>query len=167
MRTLDVVKGITVGRTGECVMSDRVTRSDRTVGATTVDRTTSAGSTAVDLLALLRQAVRKHEWTNEALAAHLGVSDRSYPHKLLHGDKSLSVLHLGEWPENVVGEFGALVALAHGRVVAEPASCAEVAAQQLVAGLLGLLASRLPERASNMASAQLKQDRRNGDRRVG
>jgi hypothetical protein len=88
-------------------------------------------------LALLRQAIDATGWTYEALEQHTGKA-RSYLHAVLNGEKRCSLEFLAMLPRDVRAKHAQLVAQQYSYTVAIAAK-PEEAAQQLLAGLLGLL----------------------------
>jgi hypothetical protein len=123
--------------------------------ATSVDRTKAGRSTEVDhALATLRDIVDEQGHTIDSLAAHMTL-DRSYVYRVLHGEKTLTLPFLSALPPGVEVEFHARRAEQAGRIVVSPLDF-EMARRSLVAGLMGVLAARLPERAGPAAKAGLK-----------
>lgn len=122
---------------------------------TSVDQQALSRSTDVDqALALLRQAVQERGWTLDALAAAMG-KDRAYIGKVLNGDKPFTLEFLVALPDDVEARYEHLRAEHFGLIVVQPLEGAD-AHRAFVAGFLGMVAPRLPARASGMAKAELR-----------
>lgn len=120
--------------------------------SSTDDRGTEQRSTTVDQdLELLRRCVSDLGWTFEALEAEMR-KDKSYIHRVLHGDKPLTYKFLKSLPGEVQAEFHSRSAEAFGRVVVAPVRGAE-AVRNFVSGLLGVLAPQFP--ATRMVKASI------------
>jgi hypothetical protein len=111
------------------------------VEVTPVDRRSASGSIAVDqAVSLLRRAVADCGYTLDALEAAMG-KDRAYIHKVLQGDKPVSLEFIVALPDDVEARFEQLRAESFGLVCVAPASGAD-AIKQLVSGLVGMLVGR-------------------------
>lgn len=111
-----------------------------------VDQIQAAGSTTVDpLLEMLRQAISDSNWTLDALAVETH-TDKGYLWRMLNGEKPLGAKFLVALPDEVESIFARLYAESFGLIVVAPTR-GEDAVKQLVAGLVGVLAPRLPVRA--------------------
>lgn len=140
-------------------MGHKVAEPEMSERAAAVDLEARRRSTPVDLLQVLRRAVAEAGETNESLAAHLDVSDRSYPHKCQHGDKPLSLERFSDWPLPVLRKFAAILGDELGLAVADPARTEQEARTHLVAALSYLA---LPSR---MAKAEIANEWRGEERR--
>jgi hypothetical protein len=121
---------------------------------TTVDRRASSRSTDVDqALVLLRTAVSECGYTLDALEVVMS-KGRAYIHRVLQGDKPLTLEFITALPDDVEALFEKKRAEHFGLIVVEPVE-GEVALKHFVGGLLGILAPRLPARAERMAHADL------------
>lgn len=113
--------------------------------------------------ALLRQCIAECGYTLDALATEMSHHlpkpiDKGYLWRLLnestkHGE--WKVMHDIALPDDVEALLRQRQAEAFGRIVVEPIQ-GEQAERAFVAGFLGLIAPRLPQRASKMAKAELK-----------
>lgn len=112
-------------------------------------------STDVDTaLALLRTAVQDCGWTFDALEAFMGKGyDKSLISRVLNGERPLTLKFLVALPNDIEALYEKRRAEQFGAVVVEPLSGIE-AQRAFVAGFMGLLSSRLPERADRMAKAE-------------
>lgn len=119
------------------------------------DRTDGDRSTDVDrALTLLRQAVADTGWTLDALAADMHI-DKAHISRVLNGEKRLTLEFVVALPDDVEALFEKRRAEHFGHIVVTPAATASDAVQQLVSGLVGVLAPRLPAKASAMCKAEL------------
>jgi hypothetical protein len=98
----------------------------------------------------LRDAIEESGWKKEAIAAAMDLPDAAYLSKLFSGEKPLMARHLVGLPDDVERIFARRYAEAQGLIAIEPA-CGGDAVRQLVSGLIGVLAPRLPEKADRMA----------------
>ena len=111
------------------------------MAVTTVDRKPDHRSTSVDQARdLLRRAVADCGYTLDALEAAMG-KGRAYIHKVLQGEKPLSYDFVIALPDDVEARFEQLRAESFGHIVVTPAPDAKTAAEHLVSGVLGLLAT--------------------------
>jgi hypothetical protein len=111
------------------------------IGPMSVDRLAPARSTDVDqALALMRRAVADCGYTLDALEAAMG-KDRAYIHKVLQGDKPMSLDFIVALPDDVEARFEQLRAEHFGLIVVAPVDHA-TAVRQLVSGLVGVLATK-------------------------
>jgi hypothetical protein len=108
-----------------------------------------------DLRDLLRAAIDETDWKHEALAIQMGL-DRHYLSKMLSGDKPISAKHLRALPDDVEAVFARLYAEQFGLIVVAPLTGVE-AERAFVAGLMGVLRGRLPEKAGAPLKAELDQ----------
>jgi len=121
------------------------------------DQSTDERATAVDqTLERLRRAVSECGWTFEALEAAMG-KDRSYIHRVLHGEKPMTFEFFVALPDDIEARFYALGAEHFDHIVVKLPASREEAQRDLVSGLLGLFHHQLPNRASSMAKAELPQ----------
>ena len=105
---------------------------------TVVDRTREPRSTAVDqALCLLRRAVADCNYTLDALEAAMG-KGRAYIHKVLQGEKPLTLEFITALPDDVEARFEQLRAESFGLIVVPPVE-GETAIRNLVSGLIGVL----------------------------
>ena len=109
---------------------------------TSVDRGSTTRSTSVDqALALLRKAVADCGYTLDALEAATG-KGRAYIHKVLQGEKSVSLEFIIALPDDVEARFEHLRAEQLGLIVAAPATDTHDATQKLLSGAFYLLGRR-------------------------
>lgn len=111
----------------------------------------------VVLRQLLRAAIEQSRWKHDALWRAMKLPDAAYLSKLLSGEKPLGAHHLADLPDDIEGIFAGLYAETFGQIVVTPAS-GEQAVKQLVSGLFGVLAPRLPTRASAMAKVTIPEE---------
>lgn len=88
-------------------------------------------------LVLLRRCVADCDYSYEALGAALGKS-RGQVHRVLHGERPLTLLFLASLPADVKAMFAQRSAEALGLIVVKPLEGNE-AVRGLVGGLVGLL----------------------------
>lgn len=116
----------------------------------------------VDLVRkLLRIAIDLTEWKDAAVAEAIGLkgdSGAAYFSKMLSGEKPISAKHLRALPDDIEQIFARLYAESFGLIVVAPVR-GEDAVKQLVAGLFGVLATRLPDQAGPPIKATLRGDR--------
>jgi ParB-like chromosome segregation protein Spo0J len=121
-----------------------------------VDHDAVSRSTGVDRwLEMLRQAIEDAGWKHDALAAALGV-DKAYLSRMLTGEKPWRIEHLVGLPDDIERLFERRRAEQFGLIVVELPADELTARRQLVSGLLGVLAPRLPAKADQMAKAYVK-----------
>lgn len=112
------------------------------MGLPNIDQRCASGETSVDqATALLRRAVCDCGYTLDALQAAMG-KGRAYIHKVLQGDKPVSLMFIVALPEDVGARFAQLRCEQFGFVVVMPAT-GEDAAKHFVSGLFGLLARKI------------------------
>jgi len=121
-----------------------------------VDHRSPDGSTRVDLLlTLIRQAMDRTGWTQEALALEMA-KDKGYVSKVLSGEKPLGGTFLRSLPHDLEAVFAGLYAETFGLIVVSPVS-GDLAVRNFVSGLLGVLTpTLLPAKADRMAHAALR-----------
>lgn len=102
------------------------------------DRANGARSVPVDLLLLLRQSVAECGYTLDSLSAAMDDIDKGYLHRLLNGEKPLTLERLPAFPDDVEALFAEKYAEARGRIVVTPVT-QEQAVRHLVSGLMGVL----------------------------
>lgn len=115
---------------------------------------------ALVLRSLMRQAIDESGWKYDAVAAAISAAtgrsiDGPYLSKMLAGEKPLSAEVLEGLPDDIEAILARLYAESFGQFVVSPASD-DSAVQHFVAGLLGILRSQLPARATAMAKARLR-----------
>jgi hypothetical protein len=112
----------------------------------------------LDLRDLLRAAIDESSWRgkSEALALFMGLPDRHYLYKMLSGDKPIGLKHLNALPDDVEAIFARRYAEQFGLIVVAPLTGLE-AERAFVAGLMGVLRGRLPEKAGAPLKAELDQ----------
>lgn len=109
------------------------------MGLTSVDRHPAPRSTAVDqALVLVRRAVADCGYTLDALESAMG-KNRAYIHKVLQGEKPMSLEFITALPDDIEARYEHLRAEAFGLIVVAPAPDADTAMRQLVSGLCGVL----------------------------
>lgn len=152
-------------------MSTKVTNISGECQTATSDSDTSAQSARADLvawLADLAEAMRRTNWTPEALDAHWGTS-RGYAWRLCNGEKSWSVERMLSLPDDLEAQLEHLRAERFGRVVVAPVS-QEDGMRQLICGLASLLApqrSALPSKFSTALKVETPLRRATDRQRVG
>jgi len=110
---------------------------------------------------LLRVSIDLTDWKDAAVAEHIGLrgeSGAAYFSKMLAGEKPISAKHLRALPDDIEQIFARLYAESFGLIVVAPAY-GDDAVRQLVSGIFGVLAPRLPERAGGPLKASLRSDR--------
>lgn len=108
------------------------------MAVTGIDQRPVARSIAVDqATALVRRAVADCNYTLDALEAAMG-KNRAYIHKVLQGEKSMTLEFKTALPADVNARYAQLSAEAHGFIVVVPVR-GDAAIQQLVGGLVGVL----------------------------
>lgn len=106
--------------------------------STDVDLQSGARTIAIDqATALYQRAVADCGYTLDALEASMG-KGRAYIHKVLQGEKPMSLAFSTALPADVKGRYAQLSAEACGFIVVVPVSGDE-AMRQLVGGLVGVL----------------------------
>lgn len=109
---------------------------------TAIDPPAVARSMAVDqATALWRQAVADCGYTLDGLEIAMG-KGRAYIHKVLQGEKPMSLEFSTAFPTDVKGRHAQLSAEFHGFIVVVPTS-GEDAIRQLVGGLVGVLSRKV------------------------
>jgi hypothetical protein len=139
-----------------------------------VDAIRPARSTRVDrqdaerteYFAVLRQVISERGYTIDAICAAMGEQgvpmDRGRLHKLLNDpeiQKQWRNEHYLALPDVLTNAFEARRTELRGAIVAEPLY-GEAAARAIVGAVVGLLAPKLPARASGMAKASLPENDR-------
>jgi hypothetical protein len=136
-------------------MAATIPTTARANRATTSDHDLVARSLAVDqALSLLRRAVAECGWTLDALQAEMR-KNKAYIHRVLHGDKPLTLTFLIALPDEVEARYAHLRAEHFGLIVVSASASREQAERDLVSGLFGLLRAQLPARADRFAKADL------------
>jgi hypothetical protein len=125
--------------------------AETVLASSTEDRSIITRTESTDLaLETLRRCARDLGWTEEALAVHLK-DDRTYSayvHRVLAGDKPLSLAWLEALPEDLKAAFYGRRAEQLGQLVVSPVTDPAEARRMVLAGLLALLpASALPAKA--------------------
>jgi hypothetical protein len=105
-------------------------------------------------LVILRRALDESGIKHAAIAAALKVSPQ-YLSMLLSGEKTWTVKHQDDLPEEIEAIYSRLYAEAYGHVVLTPATTRDDALKSIASGFLGLLSPRLPQRADRMVKASL------------
>ena len=109
------------------------------MAVTDIDQVAGGRSIAVDqAVAVWRQAVADCGYTMDALEASMEGKNRAYIHKVLAGEKPMSLAFIVQLPRDVKGRHAQLSAEAHGFIVVVPVR-GEDAIRQLVGGLVGVL----------------------------
>lgn len=88
----------------------------------------------------MRQAVSDCGYTLDALEAAMG-KGRAYIHKVLNGEKPVSLEFIIALPDDVEARYEQLRAKALGLIVVKPSS-GDAAIENLVSGLCGLLGKK-------------------------
>lgn len=105
----------------------------------------SVATAVAQALSLLRLAVSDCNYTLDALCLAMGKDParaRAHVHRVLNGEKAMTLEFLIGLPRDVKARFTELSAQHFGYVVVKPAT-AERAANDFVAGLLGLLSKKV------------------------
>lgn len=92
-------------------------------------------------LALVRRAMADTAHTLDSLAAHMG-KDRAYIARVLKGEKPMSLAFIVALPDDLEARYEQLRAQQFGLVVVAPCTNPDRAIEQLVTGLVSLLAPR-------------------------
>jgi len=108
---------------------------------------------------LFNEAIDATEWKHkqEALATEMGI-DRAYLSRVRSKEKPLSLKILRALPDDIEQIFARLYAASFGLIVVSPAYGDE-AVRNLVSGLFGVLAARLPSRSAGQLKSTLPGDR--------
>lgn len=124
--------------------------------------TRDAEDIKVDLVRkLLRVSIDLTEWKDAAVAEAIGLKGESgaaYFSKMLSGEKPISAKHLRALPDDIEQIFARLYAESFGLIVVAPVFGND-AVKQLVAGIFGVLATRLPERSTGQLKASMGGER--------
>jgi len=137
-------------------MRARATLPDRALGTLDSSPVLSVGTEDKDLVLerqVFKAAIEASGWKKEAVAADLEINPE-YLSKLFSGEKPLMPRHVRALPGPIKKIHARLYAEAFGHLVVTPVE-GDLALQQFVSGLVGLLVSRLPVKA-RMAKAGLK-----------
>lgn len=115
----------------------------------------------VKLLDLLKKGAERAGFSVDGVAL-LMKKDRSNFNKQMNAERRMTVDELAEFPDDALGEFGALLAeLKGGYIVTRPAATREDAVRQLTAGLVALLNERgLPAKTGGQLRYQGEDRRR-------
>ncbi len=137
-------------------MTQKVTRSAASCQDQLVARVIGREDNPVvpEIRDLLRAAIDESGWKHDALWDVLGLPDKFYLSKMLSGEKPIGVKHLQALPDDIEAIFAEKYAETFGLIVVRPLGGPE-AIKAFVGGLVGVLAPRLPVRASAMAKATL------------
>lgn len=118
----------------------------------------AAAGEGMDLvLRLLRESIDESGWKNGAVAEAIGLKGESgaaYFSKMLGGEKPIGAKHLRSLPDDIEAIFARKYAESFGLIVVVPAVGSD-AIRQLIAGLVGVLQTQLPARASAPLKAAL------------